>query len=903
MIRTPDQRLRVFISSTIKEMAAERKAAREAVASLHLTPVYFEMGARPHPPRELYKAYLEQSHIFVGIYGASYGWIGPGMDISGLEDEYRLSAGKPRLIYVKKTAGDRDEKLKKLLADMETQHASCYQYFSQPEELAGLLANDLAVFLSEQVQAGLEPAREEPAPVPSPLPAPPGRLIGRDQELAELCRLLLADDVRLVSITGTGGTGKTHLAIEAASRLEPHFPDGIHFVTLGTLRDPEELFPSIARQTGIFDSGMQPLQETMVRHFARHKSLLLLDNFEHILPAAPALAGLTLHCPDLKVLVTSRAPLHVRGEQLFPLSSLPVPAPAPVSDTQSLLGVPSVQLFIQRAREVHPALSLDPENIHAIGEICRRLDGLPLAIELAAHRTRILTPSAMLRRMDRVLDTLRHGQQDMPERHQTLRAAIAWSYQLLDEGTRRMFARLAVCNGGWSLEAAEAFAGEPGSDTIARLEALVDQGLVQTLPQTAEPYFTMFLAIREFALEELERIGENDTQRDAHARYYTAFVREMEPYSWKPQRVLWFSRVQREYANIRDAFAFLLQKRDFQTAWQVAASLGLYWITMGKLSEAIHWISDAGINSRPRAGEDLRSGIDPVVRAAAFRTSGMVHFFSADFARALEDLQESVRLFTDAGDELNMARSLSYYAVVSISAGNNKASDCFQQAIRLGQRYDDTYSIVVSSTFLSEVMLACRDPQGALKLVMEALDRCRQEGDLFLLAMVLLQAGNIHLTLTEYRIASEYYQEGLDIHKAFPLGPSVGWFYMGMGFCRLMEGEIDEGRAHFLQGLAIGRESGDLSDIIGGLIGMGCTVFSQGDAAKAARLLGAAESLIQKSGYQLWCSTAVMDEWLRLALNKAHDQEWMDKEMDSGKRWTTERAMEEAFFVPSGEPA
>jgi tetratricopeptide (TPR) repeat protein len=263
---------------------------------------------------------------------------------------------------------------------------------------------------------------------------------------------------------------------------------------------------------------------------------------------------------------------------------------------------------------------------------------------------------------------------------------------------------------------------------------------------------------------------------------------------------------------------------------------------MGKLSEAIQWINDAGIHSRPGEGDDFRTGIDPEVKAAAFRTSGMVHFFSADFAKALEDLQESVRLFSDAGDELNMARSLSYYAVVSISAGNQKASDCFQQAIRLGQRYDDTYSIVVSSTFQSEVMLACRDTQHALELVMEALDRCRQEGDLFLLAMVLLQAGNIYLTLSEYQIAAEYYQEGLDIHKAFPLGPSVGWFYMGMGFCRLMEGDINEGRTQFCQGLEIGRESGDLSDIIGGLIGMGCTVFSEGDATKAARLLGAAET-------------------------------------------------------------
>src|SRR3954452_17555881 len=457
-IRTPDQRLRVFISSTLGELAPERQAARQATESLHLTPVMFELGASPHPPRTLYRAYLRQSHVFVGVYWERYGWVAPDMEISGLEDEYVLSDGMPRLVYVKHPAPGREEGLSELLERVKA-HTS-YRAFDTPEELSSLLVDDLAHLLSERFEP---PEGAEAADTRRPLPVPLTRLVGREEDVEAIGEMLRSDGVRLVTLVGVGGIGKSRLALEAATRLERSDPGSVAFVDLTTVADPDLLPRSLASKIGVTQEVDRPLMETVKEGLRRRPALLVLDNFEQIAVAGPRIAEILAECPAVKVLVTSRVPLNLRGEHQYPMR--------PLAES------PAIELFVDRARDVRSEFALDQDNEGDVRELCGRLDGLPLALELAAGRISLLPPAKLLERLGERLDLV--GYADHPERQRTLRATIDWSHDLLDEDARRLFARLAGFSGGWTPEAAEAVGRlEGGPDTVDTLSSLVDKSLV-----------------------------------------------------------------------------------------------------------------------------------------------------------------------------------------------------------------------------------------------------------------------------------------------------------------------------------------------------------------------------------------------------------------------------------------
>src|SRR6266480_3139597 len=319
VIRTPDQRVRVFVSSTLDELAPERVAAREAITQLRLTPVLFELGARPYPPRELYRAYLAQSDIFIGLYWQRYGWVAPGMQVSGLEDEYQLSSGKPKLIYIKTPAPEREQDLHTLLDRIRTEDTASYQKFATPEELRERIANDLAQLLTERFTTSAE------TPVPArlaPLPVPRRRLIDREQERAQAQALLQQEDVGLVTLTGPGGVGKTRLAVQVAADLVPQFTDGVAFISLAALKDPTLVVPTVARALGVSQTGDDSLDERLLAYLRPRQLLLLLDNTEQRLSAAPLATRLIDAAPRLKLLVTSREPLRVRDERVVPILPL-----------------------------------------------------------------------------------------------------------------------------------------------------------------------------------------------------------------------------------------------------------------------------------------------------------------------------------------------------------------------------------------------------------------------------------------------------------------------------------------------------------------------------------------------------------------------------------------------------
>src|SRR6266566_4734312 len=537
LIRTPDQRVRVFVSSTLDELVPERAAAREAITQLRLTPVLFESGARPYPPRELYRAYLAQSDIFIGLYWQRYGWVAPSMQVSGLEDEYQLASDKPRLIYLKTPAPAREPRLQALLDRIRAEDTASYQKFATPEELRERIANDLALLLTERFTS--PPQTVAPARL-APLPVPRRALIDRDQEMAQAQALLQQEDVGLVTLTGPGGVGKTRLALQVAADLAPQFADGVAFISLAALKDPTLVVPAVARALGVSQTGDDSLDERLLAYLRPRQVLLVLDNVEQLVAAAPLAAQTLELAPRLKLLVTSRETLRVRDEQIVLVPPLALPDPAHLPDLDHLVEIPAVALFVERAREARPDFALTSENADTIVEICQRLDGLPLALELAAAVLSLLSPAALLARLERRLPLPSRGARDLPERQQTLRNTIAWSYDLLEADEQQLFRRLAVFVGGFTLEAVQAVCVFDAASTASSSEAdegavleqlaqLLDKSLVQAQQGVGgEPRFTMLETIHEYAQEQLEASGEATAVQERHADYFLRLSEEAE---------------------------------------------------------------------------------------------------------------------------------------------------------------------------------------------------------------------------------------------------------------------------------------------------------------------------------------------------------------------------------------
>jgi predicted ATPase len=523
-IRTPDQRLRVFVSSTLGELADERQAVSRAISALRLTPVMFETGARPHPPQDVYRAYLAQSDVFVGLYWQRYGWVGPDMEISGLEDELELARGLPRLLYVKGPAPDREPKLAALLARIADEAADSYRHFRSAAELGRLVRDDLATLLSERFAAG-PPAAAEPAPaspaarrVPRPLPAGTTSLVGREQAIGEVVGLAEQSGVRLVTLTGPGGIGKTRLAVAAGERLRDRFSAGTVFVPLDAATDSEQVLASVGRAAGADMAGGSAL-DGLTELFSDGAWLLILDNLEQVVEVAHECDELLARCPGVTILATSRTVLRLRAEREYPVPPLALPATTAGMPPAELATSPAVALFVDRARAVHPGFALTEANAAAVVEICRRLEGLPLAIELAAARTRLLDPGALLDRLAASLDALGAGTADLPERQHTLRATVEWSVGLLEEGERALLETEAVFVDGWTVEAAAQVAGLDEDRALELTEALARHSLIYLDSTELGPRPRMLETIRAFVAERLSARRDATEIERRHARY------------------------------------------------------------------------------------------------------------------------------------------------------------------------------------------------------------------------------------------------------------------------------------------------------------------------------------------------------------------------------------------------
>jgi len=818
VIRTPDQRLRVFVSSTLRELAAERQAVRDAVERLRLVPVMFELGARPHPPRHVYRSYLAQSQVFVGVYWQSYGWVAPGEQVSGLEDEYLLSAGLPRLIYVKSPAPEREPRLAKLLARITNDNEVSYEHFSAADELQRLVENDLAVLLSERFQGTPSRSGAEEASLAGAVPVPTTPLVGRDDDAAAVGDLVRAEGVRLVTLTGPGGVGKSRLAVEAARRLGPGFADGVRFVELSSVHSADLVGGAIAAALGLNTSGGQ-LVADLKRYLRARRLLLVLDNFEQVVGAAPLVADLLRAAGGVVALVTSRSVLRLSGEHEFPVPPLPVPRGEAGRRAADVQRYPSVRLFVDRAQAASADFELTSANAGAVAEICQKLDGLPLAIELAAARVRLLPPQALLARLGDRMELLTGGARDLPERQRTLRSTLDWSFDLLTADEQAVFARLGVFAGTFDLPAAEAICDSaaaaragpgPVAPVIDTLGSLVDSSLVRPGIRNDEPRFGLLETIREYALERLRDRGDWQEAHDRHASYFVAFADPTPTELQGAGQLAWLDRMETEHGNLGAAMSWLVGQGKLEPANHLSWATWRFWWLHGHADEL------ASFGDVLTRSEDL----SPRQRALALSGTGFGLFAAGDPAGARALLEQSLPLYRQAGDTLGAA----------LTAG------------ALGHLMALRHEDARASELLEQTLASLREAGG------DELTGTARLPHLLDLALVCNFLGQIRLGQGDHDRATQLFTDGLTAARsaADRFTILVSLFDMAIG--RQAQGDLARAAGCLREGVSQAAEAGDEPSVAYYLEALATVARLQDDPERAVRLLAAADALLQAKG-------------------------------------------------------
>lgn len=808
-IRTPDQRLRVFVSSTLRELATERRAVRAAIEQLSLAPVMFELGARPHPPRDLYRAYLEQSDIFVGVYGESYGWVAPGDEVSGLEDEYRLAPpDMPKLVYVRE-GGKREPRLQELLNRIKGEDRASYAYFADTDQLADLVRTDLATLLAERFTLAVAPpagpsdgeAAARPGGVG--LPAALTALVGRERELGTVVGLLSDDDVRLVTLTGPGGIGKSRLSIEAANAVRDEFPGGVVFVDLAPVTDPALVPAAIAEALGIRDIGDGTLDEKLRMAVRERRILLLLDNVEQVIDAAPGIRTLLTDAPHLTVLATSRILLRISGEHGVELGPLALPDMRHGPDVARALAAPSVDLFVARVRAAKPDFELTDDNVEDVERICIALDGVPLAIELAAARARVLTPTELLERLDQRLLVLSGGPRDLPERQRTIRSTIEWSTQLLGPSERELLTRLGLFAGGFSLDAAEWIAdGIPAVNTLDDLGALVDGSLVRQQDRGDRAAFSMLSVVREYALDQLEGRSDAAALRNRHVAYYVRLGQRAEYELEGATQLDWIARLAEEGDNLRAAMRHLLDTGQWAAAAHFAWTLYVYWWVDGHLGEVHAWMREL-----LDEGEDL----DDLTRAIALYFTRAIAFWQDPDEWLVPGLTESAELFRREGERSGEGLALISLALALLASREpdaEHADEALETGLSLFRDAGDRWGEAMALVTLGRVALFEEDVDAALARFDESLELARRMHDDLGETIALHHRGWAEVLLGNFAVARECFGEGLELSVQL---------------------RHDEGIAYALEGLT-------------------AVAAAAGDVERAGTLIGAAEVVRERTG-------------------------------------------------------
>jgi predicted ATPase/transcriptional regulator with XRE-family HTH domain len=757
----------------------------------------------------------------------------------------------------------------------------------------GLKPDDRAAFIAaaRRLRAGEPNAPERPLAPPAysddmappasgrALPLPPTPLLGRDAALADVASRLTSAEARLLTLTGPAGVGKTRLALEVAVRLAGCFSGGSRFVPLASVQDPGLVLPTIAGALELVEEShhSRSLVEALAAHLSERELLLVLDNCEHVLGAAADVARLVAACPRLRVLATSRAPLRVRGEAEWPLAPLALPSLRGPRD--AVERSPAVALFVARARAVRPDFALDDANAAAVAEVCARLDGLPLAIELAAPLVRLFPPAALAARLVHPLPALADGARDLPDRQQSLRAAIAGSHDLLRPEQRRLFRRLAAFAGGFTVEAAEAVVGE--GEVLRDLLALAEHSLIRGDETGPEPRFGMLETIRAYAAEQLAASGEEATVRGRHAAYFLAVAERARPELHGPDQRTWLEQLDRDDDNLRAALGWALGADDREVALRLAAAVAPFWWKRGNVVEGLRWLDQVL----------AREGGPDALRARVLNEAGTIARHRRELPRAAAWHEEALKLARRIGSAREVVMALTGLGSVALVRAEIATAEGYYRAALEPARREGLAWEVAAALYNLGNSIGYRDPSEAAGYAEEALAAFREIGERQGAARASLNLAHLALIRGEVAAARARAEDVLAVERE--LSDRVGMFETLSLLALIAEAEgDDEGAlAYGHECLALGSESYFAPPITAVLsVAAGCA-RRRGQVAAAARLLGAADAWQERFGGPSYPYEEVLRDRERAAIREALGADAFEAEWFAGRTLTPEVAL------------
>jgi predicted ATPase/class 3 adenylate cyclase len=671
--------------------------------------------------------------------------------------------------------------------------------------------------------------------------------LGREEQIAAIAELVAAPNVHLVTLTGPGGIGKTRLAIQVGERLASSFAGGAVFIDLSTLRDPAQVLPTIGTALGLREVDAGSLVNQIHGYLAERETLLILDNFEHLLGSAGVVADL-LGGSDVELLVTSRAPLRVQGEHEYLVPTLSLPDDSQRTNAAALATNEAVALFVDRAKAVRPDFELTDAIAPIVAEICARLDGLPLAIELAAARIKVLPPAAMLSRLERRLPLLTGGRRDAPERQRTLRDTIAWSYDLLAEDECQLFRRLGVFVGGWTMEAAEAVANPEGElDVLGGLTSLVEMSLVRLDETESDPRFRMLETIREYAVDRLVDAAEDAAMWERHATFYLAFAEAAEPELVRSNQVEWLERLAADGPNITAALGWFLDQNRIEEGLRLSVAMRFFWLRRAPFGEGSRWLT--AFLERPA------DGVSPRTRARAVAAAGSFNHWLGRLVETRRLYSDALALFRDAGDLIGEARLLRNLASVAIDL----------------DEFDEAESLLIESRVVA-------DRSGNARSVADVVGLC----------------GTLAFAQGDYAQASARLKEASDRFRALGDVASLMDATGDAGYMTALNGDAAGAATFFAESLSLAVELEARDRISWALLGAGNLAAGKGDPARAVRLLAAATAIQQSMQEDLRPSVDVIQERILAELRQRLGESNYLATWEEGRALPEERAVAEA---------